>query len=334
MISKLLWSGGEFMLEMLIALTAYNLNSVKSKCKIQPESQTVVSRETLNRARANSNAETAFERATQARKGSKVVACRPSWLNMARLGAWVEDTRDLMAAATVCLSREFEFHSQMEQTHGFSRSQLERENPQKQRVKDYPLQVTTHGITNEHIQSRGRDFGTTTPLNREVADDLSNRISSLLNDKSWEEVPKCCVPEPETTTQTEMMRWATTGVVGDTASEGFSAYLQRAFEAEEQRQEREREDTEMKNRTAALDIIQEAPEPDYNPSTRYIREKARRFLRELCENPMPDLKVLVNGFASLHEITTPAREGAAHESYPSVKAPDTVAVLHTNPDAL
>ncbi|KAK5052643.1 hypothetical protein LTR84_002508 [Exophiala bonariae] len=291
MFSLFLWSGGMFMLEMLIAFTAFDLKSSKHeskyKAQAQAQPQIVVSREKLNRARAISNAETALRRANQRRRGQKSATKHPSWLNLTRHGTWFKNAQDLMAPATTMLSEGFEFNAQIRETDC---------------VQATSHDLSTNGAANGPGELNGVESGATTESEREAADDLSHRVLLLLNDRSWEEVPECCIPEPEKTSQTEMMRWATTGVVGVTALEGFSAYLQRAFEAEQQH-ERERKGVgELKDRSAALANVQKTPKTESFPSSPQIREKARCFLRDMQENPLSDLQELVDGFASLHGV--------------------------------
>lgn len=355
MLQNLLWPG-MFMLEMLIIFATFDHH--KSNRRKFPPAVAVVARERLNvnrgRARASSNAETALDRAAHHRGGvekasSAVVRRRPSWLDISGLGAPVKDCRDMKAPSTTSLSREFEFefdvNSQIGEADCFQELCIGENNRRRGRAATCPVLSTNsmnggtgvaNGVGRTVVGEDGLD-ATTLSSPEAADDDLQYRVSSLLNDKSWDEVSESCAPSDlDSAAHTEMMRCATTGVVRGTASEDFSACLQRAFEAEQRLDE--------KREMAALDTMpEEAAEELELGTTIQIREKARSFLRELQEKPLPDLKDLVDGFASLQEMFDSEKEDQEvcrlAEVTPlgvetSLAAASAVAVLQTNSDAL
>lgn len=334
------------MLETLIVFATFDLKC--NQRKFQPP--IAVSREKLkvNRVRrASSNAETALDRAAHHRGGKKVPIAaarhrRPSWFDFS-MGAPVKDYRDMKAPSTTSLSREFEFDSQMRESSCFQEPCIGENNWRRERAMTCPVSGTKSmvgetGVANELGGSMGSgSFDAATLFDPESADDLEYRVSSLLNDKSWDEVSESCVSSDlDTAAQTEMMRCATTGAVGGQASEEFSAYLQRAFEAEQQLDE-------MREMVALDTIPEEAEELELEleplQTTMQIREKARNFLRELQENPLPDLKDLVDGFTSLDEMFDSSDQEVCRlaEVGPfgvETSAASAMAVLHTNSGAL
>lgn len=337
MIPNFVWSG-IFWLEILIFYSVFEVDR-KNHNPVNPRTKITMSREKLNRARANSSAETSLARAIQRERLSTAPpTLRPSWVNLskafAKTHADCPSTRRLTAAATTRLSQineddtDFELGLQIGESACFpklSEGDHSCTPKRRNRAGTCPgLGVDRMGkgdpVLNEHGEFAGNlplpSLGSVAydPAAPEVTNLLESRISVGLEDETWQETQECY--ESETYHLTGMMLSTTGGTVGASASPEFRAYLQRIFEAEQ----------EVEMRTAAMLNAVEEPDFDTLPPTTHIREKAKEFLRELQESPPADLQDLFDAFTSLDEANAHAPEGKV-EDRPKAIAREGVSVI-------